>query len=174
MSTIKPIYIPQILQAPDATVELAVDQTLENLATLTPVRGTIAITHHLSYLEVTATVETIATLACHRCLQNYNHRLQVDTQELIWLAEPDSDWEERADLHHGDFSETLSPRGYIEPLTWLYEQLSLALPLQQVCSETCQGVDPALTQTQPLLDNRWSGLATLKQQLEPTSEETTP
>lgn len=174
MFMMKPIYIPQILQATDATVELAIDQMLDDLETLTPVRGTIAITHHLNYLEVTATVETIATLTCHRCLQNYNHRLQVETQELIWLDETESEWEERTDLNQGDFSEALSPRGYIEPLTWLYEQLSLAMPLQQVCSEACEGVNPELTQTQPLLDNRWSGLAALKQQLEPTSEETTP
>ncbi|MGB0560634.1 MAG: YceD family protein [Spirulinaceae cyanobacterium] len=165
----KPLYIPQIRQATDARIELDVDQTIPGLETLTPVRGEMAVSHHLSYLDVRATVETIATLVCHRCLKHYNHRLQVDIQELIWLDEPVPE-EERTDLHNGDFSETLSPQGYFDPINWLYEQLSLATPLQQICGDSCAGMAADLSQTEPQPDSRWAGLAALRQQLEPNEE----
>ncbi|NEO84432.1 MAG: DUF177 domain-containing protein [Spirulina sp. SIO3F2] len=167
----KPLYIPQIRQATGSKLEITVNDAIEGLETLTPVRGEMSIIHHLSYLEVNATVETIATLVCHRCLKHYNHRLQVDTQELIWLEDPAPDPEERSDSQQGDLSETLSPQGYFDPLNWLYEQLSLATPLQQICGDACEGVEPTLAQTTPVLDSRWSELAALKQQLNGGNEE---
>ncbi|MEM8640941.1 MAG: YceD family protein [Cyanobacteria bacterium P01_G01_bin.54] len=168
----RPLYIPQIRQATDARIALEVEETIPGLETLTPVRGQMTVAHHLSYLDVTATVETIATLVCHRCLKHYNHRLRVETQELIWLDDPEPDAEERTDLHNGDFSETLSPQGYFDPTNWLYEQLSLAMPLQQICGDSCEGIAAHLTQTDPQLDSRWAGLSALRQQLDRNEEMT--
>ncbi|MCW6037415.1 YceD family protein [Spirulina subsalsa FACHB-351] len=162
------IYIPFLLQAPEKTEELQIRDFIRGLESLTPVRGELTIAHRGTYLEVSAQVETIVTLACHRCLQNYNHRLRVETTELIWLEEePDSlqVFPLEREVKVEDLSEVLSPTGYFMPEAWLYEQLSLALPLQQVCGEDCPGVETKSSSSQPEIDHRWASLQALQKQL---------
>ncbi|MFP4007214.1 MAG: YceD family protein [Spirulinaceae cyanobacterium] len=165
----KPLHIPSLLNAPAQTVELDVHQNLPELETLTPVRGRILVRHCRTYLEVSAKAETIATLTCHRCLRHYNQRLSLDTTELIWLedeAEFDEDLPLERELQLEDFSEKLPPRGYFDSETWLYEQLSLALPLQQMCqAEDCETIIPDDSPSQGAIDSRWAGLEALKRQL---------
>lgn len=160
------IYIPHLLKAPDRTEVVAIASFIPGLASLTPARGQVSVRHGTTYLEVTAAVETIATLTCHRCLANYNQRLVVETAELIWLyegAEPDAI---EAEVPVEDLSESLPARGHFHPLAWLYEQFCLQLPFQQVCSPECQGIAPELQQSEPTSDRRWAGLEALRQQLE--------
>ncbi|MEC4803503.1 MAG: YceD family protein [Jaaginema sp. PMC 1079.18] len=165
----KPLHIPSLLNAPAQTVELEIQQNIAELETLTPVRGKIIVTHCKTYLEVSVQAETITTLTCHRCLRHYNQRLSLNTQELIWLedeAEFDEDLPLERELQLEDFSEKLPPRGYFDPETWLYEQLSLALPLQQMCqADDCQSMIPDDTSSHVAVDSRWAGLEALKRQL---------
>ena len=158
------IYIPQLLKAPQKTEDIQLQEFVAGLKTLTPIRGRMVVTHGGSYLEVAATAETIVTLICDRCLQQYNHRLGIDTSELIWLAQTD---EQNIPLEREvkweDLSETLDPNGYFQPDVWLYEQLSLAMPMRQLCSQDCQ--KPAVAVEQPTTDSRWQTLAVLKNQL---------
>ncbi|RMF25266.1 MAG: DUF177 domain-containing protein, partial [Cyanobacteria bacterium J083] len=137
-------------------------------ASLTPVKGWMIVRHGGNYLEITTQAETITTLTCDRCLQNYNHRLVIDTSEIIWLEEPDCSEAELAgekEVSLADLSEKLAPNSYFEPEKWLYEQLCLATPLRCLCAEDCPG-NQTLKQAdnQPKIDNRWASLAALKQQ----------
>lgn len=168
----EPIYIPQLAKAPDQTESFQVCQHVPGFETLTPVQGQLSITHHGNYLEAKASVETIVTLACDRCLQNYNHRLQVEASELIWLDDtPDvvSDEGLEREVAVEDLVETLSPTGYIDPTAWLYEHLCLALPQRQLCDDACAGIqtESAVDESINLsaVDSRWASLAALKGQL---------
>jgi uncharacterized protein len=162
------IYIPHLLKAPKRQAEIIVDDLIAGLNTLTPVKGKITVRHGGNFLEVKAQAETIITLVCDRCLQHYNHRLGINTSELIWL---ESELDNTADLPVErevaleDLSETLSPNGHFEPESWLFEQLSLALPLRQVCGKNCPGAAKTSSEGQTQLDSRWSSLAALKEQL---------
>ncbi|TVQ51811.1 MAG: DUF177 domain-containing protein [Spirulina sp. DLM2.Bin59] len=161
----KPIFIPHLLQAPDRCEQFELEDFIPDLESLTPVRGTLSVTHQTNYLDVRSQAETIVTLTCHRCLAHYNHRLTVDTQEIIWL-ETSQPGHPHSEENQGDeLLETLSPQGYFDPLAWLYEQLSLALPFQQVCGENCQGVKVEPIASEPMVDHRWAELARLKEQL---------
>jgi uncharacterized protein len=167
----EPIYIPQLLKSPEQTEEIAFEELIEGLDTLTPTRGTMTISHRGTYLEIGVIAETIITLSCDRCLGNYNHRLSLNTSELIWLNKPE--YSEvpllgEKEIAFEDLSENLPNNGYFQPSTWLYEQLSLAIPVRQLCSNDChppdyQNPDQHPTQT---IDSRWSGLAALKQNLQ--------
>lgn len=164
----KAIYIPQLLKAPRKTVEIQIHDVLPDLKTLTPVRGTLRVAHQQTYLEVSGQAETIVTLICHRCLQNYNYRLSLDTQELIWLEDEQMDKENlllEREVKVEDLSETLSPRGYFQPDAWLYEQFCLLLPLQQICDSQCEGIIPSPSEDDAPTDSRWATLEALKQQL---------
>ena len=162
------IYIPHLLKAPRRKLEIIVDDTISGLDTLTPVKGNIIIRHGGNFLEITAVAEAIVTLSCDRCLQNYNHRLQVDTSELIWLATEIMSVEDlpsEREVSVEDLSETLPPNGHFDPEKWLYEQFSLAMPLRQLCGTECQGAAKTSTATESHIDSRWSSLAALKEQL---------
>ena len=162
------IYIPHLLKAPKRKIEILVDNTIPDLDTLVPVKGRILVRHGGNFLEVISQAETITTLVCDRCLQHYNHRLAIDTSELIWLEselENIKDLPAEREVSIEDLSETLPPNGHFDPEVWLFEQLSLALPLRKVCSENCPGATTKAISDQKPLDRRWSSLAALKEQL---------
>ena len=162
----KAIYIPHLLNAVHQTRSLAFETHFPDLETLVPIRGELSVSHRRTYLEIQGTAETIVTLTCDRCLQCYNHRLSLDTSELIWLEEPALTELEPLEREVGteDLVEALSPQGYFEPDTWLYEQLCLALPQRQICDNSCQGITVEAPQEQSL-DHRWAALAALQRQL---------
>lgn len=167
------IYIPHLLKAPKRKAEIIVDDTIAGLDTLVPVKGTIVVRHGSNFLEVTSQAETITTLVCDRCLQHYNHRLTIDTCELIWLESQLQNIEDiptEREVSLEDLSETLPPNGHFDPEAWLFEQLSLALPLRKVCGANCPGASTNVTSEDNHIDRRWSSLAALKEQLNSTQD----
>jgi uncharacterized protein len=159
------IYIPQLAKAPEQTEKIEIKDYLPGLETLTPVNGYVQVIHRGNYLEVTGQAETIMTLTCNRCLQQYNHRLAVDASELIWLEEPSESVDEtlvEREVPLGDLVETLSPTGFFHPDEWLYEQLCLEIPQQQLCDRNCPGIETQFNQTPQLVDRRWASLEALK------------
>ncbi len=166
------IYIPQLTKAPERTEVVEVEDFLPGLETLTPVRGQVKVQHHGNYLEVAGKAETIITLTCHRCLQQYNHRLMIDTSELIWLDETANqpyDGPLEREVAVEDLIETLSPQGYFYPSEWLYEQLCLEIPQRQLCEAECAGIPadkPTVNKTpEKAVDRRWASLEALKKQI---------
>jgi uncharacterized protein len=164
------IYIPQLLKARDKTQEIPLQDFIPGLETLTPVRGRMRVKHGGTFLEVAVQAETIVTLTCDRCLQQYNHRLCLDTSEIIWLdnsANESKTFPAEREISFEDLSERLSPNGFFEPDTWLYEQFCLAMPLRQLCRADCQQLTPLASTSEPLIDSRWAALEALKNQLSP-------
>lgn len=163
------IYIPHLLNAIDRTRTVLFETTYAELPTLTPVRAEVSVRHGTTFLEVNGTASTIVTLTCDRCLQQYNHRVLVDAQEIIWLRESVAEHENiplEQEISPDDLVENLPTYGYFEPETWIYEQVCLQLPQRQICDENCTGLDIADTSGADLpVDARWSALAALKQQL---------
>ena len=164
------IYIPQLTKSPQATEVIDFNEVLPDLETLTPVQGTLQVTHQGSYLEVSAHAETIVTLICDRCLQQYNYRLKITPHELIWLSEsgpPDATELLEQEITSDDLVETLSPRGHFHPTTWIYEQLCLELPQKKLCEQSCAGIQPPQSAAEVTpTDQRWSSLESLKQMLD--------
>lgn len=140
-----------------------VDQSIAGLASLTPVRGQVRALHHGTVLEVEGTAETIITLCCDRCLQTFNHALAAKAKELleIKVAGPE---EEEVLFAAEDPVECLDPGGSFDPERWLFEQLSLRLPLVNRCGPDCPG--PPLptgdTGGNGDIDPRWAALRSLR------------
>ncbi|WP_013322163.1 YceD family protein [Gloeothece verrucosa] len=162
------IYIPQLLRARERTLSITIDEFISGFDSLTPIRGRMIVKHGGNFLEVSVTAETIITLTCDRCLQQYNHRLALDTSELIWLDKNDfipESYPQEREVSWDDLSETLSADGHFEPQTWLYEQLSLNLPLRHLCGKNCQKPLTPDSEAESNSDSRWAALAILKNQL---------
>jgi uncharacterized protein len=167
----EPIFLPQLAHAYQQTEVIAVQTMLPDLETLTPIQGEMKVVHHGNYLQVEGKAETIVTLICDRCLQQYNYRLCANTSEMIWLRETTEE-----DAFAGILAEaiedpalveTLSPEGYFQPDDWLYQQLCLELPQRQLCDAACPGiaVKKSPSENPSQMDRRWSALADLKHQL---------
>jgi uncharacterized protein len=161
------IFIPHLLKSPDRKRVIVFEDFIPDLATLTPVRGNLSVRHGGNFLEVAVQAETIITLTCDRCLQQYNHRLKLNASELIWLdknQDLDKYYLPEKEIAYEDLSETLSPNGDFDPQMWLYEQLCLALPPRQLCSANCQPPTFVPPEDTPI-DGRWASLESLKRQL---------
>ena len=161
------IHIPQLLNAPNKTIAVDVDEHLSNLETLTPVKGEMSVTHQGTYLEVKGKAGAIMTLECDRCLQSYNTRVQVNTSELVWLEEAAAEETIEKEVDLEDLVESVSPSGHFNPGEWLYEQMCLAIPQKQICNADCEGIafkNPQPSADEPV-DHRWAALSALKQQL---------
>ena len=162
----QPIYIPHLLKLPNSSQSIHVDQMIGAMETLTPVRGQITVRHGGTFLEVAAQAETIVTLTCDRCTQCYNQRLEINTKELLWLdRQSDEVLASERELSWDDLSEAVAPDSHFDVSNWLYEQLSLALPLQNLCGNNCQPPPLPESDTALGIDHRWAALADLKQQL---------
>ncbi|MGP0128511.1 MAG: YceD family protein [cyanobacterium endosymbiont of Rhopalodia musculus] len=160
------LYIPHLLQRTERTQNILIDDFIPGLDTLMPFRGTLSIRHGGTFLDIKVKGETIVTLICDRCLQQYNHRIIVDTSEIVWLDKnlSLSDIPQEREVSLEDLSETLSPDGHFNSETWLYEQLSLAMPFRRLCGKNCQQpvVSDCVENLSPI-DNRWASLECLKQ-----------
>ncbi|MEG4023166.1 YceD family protein [Microcoleus sp. S13C4] len=166
------IYIPHLLTKTERKEVIDFEEFIPDLETLTPVRGRLQVTHQGNYLEVKAKAETIVTLTCHRCLKQYNHRLILNSSELIWLEEtanPTDSSSAEIEVALEDLVENLSPGGYFSPGDWVYEQMCLELPHKQICDTECPGIsltDDANTESsETVSDSRWASLEALKRQL---------
>lgn len=165
------IYIPRLIRAPERTEVCEVRDYLNGLETLTPVQGEVRVTHNGNYLAVEGQAETIVTLTCDRCLQQYNHRLIIHPSELIWLEdEPDEadDTPLEREITLEELVETLPPDGYFYPNKWLYEQLCLEIPQRKLCDQKCPGIQvgdhpPSLPHRS---DRRWASLEAWKERYE--------
>lgn len=157
------LFIPQIAKAEQATITIEFNQFIAGLETSTPIQGYLRVRHGGNFLEVTAQAHGIITLECDRTLVQFNHRLAIDTQELILLREdaPPAQFGREIELGFEDLNETLSPLGYFEPEIWLYEQLCLSIPFPKIAPDTTavHYIDP----TSPVVevDRRWAALAAL-------------
>lgn len=163
------IYIPNLTQAPDQTETVEFSEMIPDLETLTPVQGTLRVSHRGNFLEVGAQADTIITLTCDRCLQQYNYRLAIAPAEIIWLDETADEFSSLLldqDLEADDLVETLSPQSDFDATAWLYEQLCLELPQRRLCDAQCGGIPlPQPEATSPPVDRRWAGLESLRHQL---------
>jgi uncharacterized protein len=165
--SLDPISIPQIVYQPQKTICWQVQDHLPGLETLTPVQGQVAVMHQGNYLEVRGQADAIITLPCDRCLCQFNHRLKIDTQELIWLDEAALQDTPSLELEVDpeDLAETLPPQGEFDPRQWLYEQLCLTLPVQRLCRPDCPGIELPVAPEPEAIDHRWAALQHLKDQL---------
>jgi uncharacterized protein len=162
------IFIPNLLKSPDRQRTIALEDFIGGLQTLTPLRGYIIVRHGGTFLDLSLKAETIVTLTCDRCLQQYNHRLPLDVSEVIWLdrdIDRDASYPSEREIAYDDLSETLSPDGDFDTEKWIYEQLCLALPLRQLCGQDCQPIAVTAENTAPAIDSRWASLESLKRQL---------
>ncbi|QNI43103.1 DUF177 domain-containing protein [Synechococcus sp. A15-28] len=149
----------------------SVEGHLDQLPSLTPVRGQLSAEHRGNVLMVEGELSTIVTLRCDRCLGQFNQQLRCTSSELIWLGEApptQDDLQESEDISEIEgLVECLDPRGDFDPQQWVFEHLNLQLPVVNHCGEHCPGPplrrETVVNEVDEAIDPRWSVLRNLQQ-----------
>ncbi|MFS8854026.1 YceD family protein [Synechococcus sp. H55.7] len=156
---LRPIRLSDLRQMPGQTQALQFKQFFAGFESLTPVEGSLEVSHRGHFLEVSAEAHTIVTLTCHRCLQQFNHRLHLAVEEIILIREPSSEplpleleLQDEADL-----LESLPCNGELDVEDWMYQHLHLQMPRQLPCRPDCPGI--GVESPAPAVDPRWAALA---------------
>ena len=165
---LRPVPLPELRLLAEGR-SWRVEQPIAGLESLTPVRGSLRVRHHGQALEVEGEAETIVTLCCDRCLQPFNQPLRAEAHELLELvgAEGEAAGEFSALESPGagalaeELDDRLDPRGRFDPERWLFEQLSLRLPLVNRCGSNCPG-PPSWGDAPGEVDPRWAALRKLR------------
>jgi uncharacterized protein len=164
MTMLRSIRLDDLLYASHQTITQEFKQFFRDFASLTPVEGSIRLTHRGNFLEAFGQANTIVTLTCHRCLQHFNHRLCIQFDEIFWIEDAPTDLPREVELDPDDLAERISPKGEFDAEDWVYQNLYLELPTQLACRSDCQGVEVE-RDTTPSLDPRWAVLRSLQQQV---------
>ena len=162
----------QELQLLEQGKHWSIAQRLSELDSLTPVRGHLHAVHRGNVLELDGEANTIVTLCCDRCLQQFNHPLSFQTREVLWLGEQareqGMDLEsvleaggDVIDLDPDALTESMDPRADFEPEHWVFEQLNLQLPVVNRCGADCPGPKLKAEPVDEPMDPRWAALKKL-------------
>lgn len=150
----------------------AIKELLENgeITFEAPITGTLIASRSGKIVEVKGLLETRVCSACCRCLDPVIDSLSIDVTLCYTQCDEKGDvaQEEEVELTDDDLGLIPFDGHEIDLRHDVAQELIMALPLQQLCSESCQGLCPVcggnLNQTkcgceQPIFH---SGLAALK------------
>ena len=109
---------------------------LDELPSLTPVRGTITVESDSESIKIKGNFSSIVNLTCDRCQMFFNHTLEFNSEELMWIGQTKKS---SANFQLDEYSEYLDPQSDWDPERWVFEQLSLQMPLLNICTAGCLG-----------------------------------
>lgn len=154
-----PVAVQDLLSI-EAGTTWQVHQQIAGLDSQGPVVGHLRAWPDGPLLRLEGQLQASVSLRCDRCLQTYAQPLRARVSERLAVGGSDQDLNEALDFDAEGVSEQLDPDGSFDPQQWVYEQLSLQLPLVNRCGSDCPG--PASWGTgDPLPDPRWAALRSL-------------
>lgn len=151
---LRDIYIPDLLRCENHTLTQSFKEFFEDLATLGPIEGEVTLHHGGSFLEVIVKAKAIMTLVCDRTLVQFNHKLVVDTKDIVALANP-IELPKEQELGLEELTESYPPNGTFPLKFWIYEQLCLAIPFPAIAPDAPPWQSEAPKEQ---VDHRWDGL----------------
>tara|TARA_B100000700_G_C14736173_1_gene710776 strand:+ start:44 stop:577 length:534 start_codon:yes stop_codon:yes gene_type:complete len=149
---------------------------LDKLPSISPIEGTIKVEIIESLLNVKGEIEAKIKLNCDRCMDEYIEILKCKTSEKIMVNKDLEDLDSLNSSHsYNDLVDFIDPEGEFDPNNWVFEQLSLQIPILKICGKDCRGPlirkekgdfnqNPNQSNLQTKLDPRWSPLKKLLKQ----------
>ncbi len=165
------VSVAEILGRPGEYRPVRVDSSLEGihtaLAHLEPerVRGDLKAESVVEGILVTGRVDAATALECSRCLDRFSGRLSVEVCELFVTPGHAESADEAYEVSGTEVD--------LEPM--LRDAVALALPLNPLCREACEGLCPTCYKRrdagpcdcqQDDADPRWAPLSVLRERLE--------
>ncbi len=125
-------------------------------------------------VEITGSINGVITLACYRCLEDFEFPLSLRVREhALWLSEEEFEEQDESGLDYMVTDGILD----LEPV--VRDSICLAFPVKRVCDESCKGLcvrcganlnlEPCGCDT-AVIDSRLKPLEELKKRLESNHE----
>ncbi len=116
----------------------------EDELTLTqPIKIKLHLVNTGTVVLVKGKAETEAELECSRCLKKFKTPLSIEIDEEFALAmpEPQHKKSKEVELHKEDFVFPIEANNTIDLTEIIRQNLLLALPMTNLCSPDCQGIN---------------------------------
>lgn len=115
--------------------EHGLDQISNDIISKNPIKGKLNFSNTHGLIYVKGYFETIITLKCGRCLENYDFSIYEDIEEVLPVTG------ETEDENYLDDKDFPIFENYILNLTELLRQYILVeVPTQPLCNESCKGL----------------------------------
>jgi uncharacterized protein len=92
-----------------------------------PVRGEVKVTRLDQGLALQGGASLAAELECYRCLDAYEHPMQLDLRAVYSQSPAEDEW-------------PIGGRGEIDVTPLVRQEALVAIPLQQLCKQECLGL----------------------------------
>ncbi len=120
-----------------------INNFIEGIESPKPVKGSIRASIKEENLFIEGTFQAMITLQCDHCLESFQEKINYQDTEVI-LIQKQAD--RNSSLKYSSFSdcsqellERIDPSERFKPEEWIFQQISLLLPLINKCSDNCPG-----------------------------------
>ena len=90
-----------------------------------------------NFIEISGHAEGKIILTCDRCLNEYEHKLDIDIEETYAKKSLQDEYGQEVELKRGQFITDLDGEKEIDIYDLLYQSVILALPNKKVCGINC-------------------------------------
>ena len=140
ISGLDPITIKE-LEAHSIQKFWAFNCFIDGIKSISGIKGELKAQIEGNYLYIQGDFTTQIKLRCDRCLNNFNRELKVKEHESILIKDESSEDIFKNFLDkNDDLLEKIRPGESFDPQRWIFEQLSLQLPVVNICGDKCPGL----------------------------------
>ena len=138
----KVISIEDLESAQNKTLSCTFEEKIEGLDLVTPISAELTFRSLGDFVEVTGNVKGIVKLECDLCLEEFEHELDFEIDELFSKGSLLGEYEESGqefEIKDGQFVTDLNGEKEIDIYDLLYQSVILNIPNKKVCGINCKG-----------------------------------
>ena len=130
------VSIEDIEYSPNKTLHYTFDDCIEELNC--DLHAELDLKSLGEFIEVTGSAKGKINLTCDRCLNEYEHDINVDIEETYAKHALQDEYGQELELSRGQFVTDLNDEGEIDIYDLLYQSVILSLPNKKVCGINCK------------------------------------
>lgn len=135
------IEIEDIENAPAKQLEVDFSDFIEDIKSEQPITAELTLKALGDFLQVTGFIEGSASLVCDLCLEEYQHAIDIEVDELFAKKTLIEESGDEIELKEGQFVTDLKGATEIDITDLLYQSVILDFPNKKVCGINCKGGD---------------------------------
>jgi uncharacterized protein len=135
------INIEDIENAPSNTLQINFEEYLNEVKSTEPIKADLTLTSLGEFIEITGTVQGTALLECDLCLEEFEHKIDFEIDELFAKNALQDDYAQETEIKEEQFVTDLNGSESIDIYDLLYQSVILDFPNKKVCGINCKGGD---------------------------------
>lgn len=135
------LKIDEIENSPGKTLQIDFEEYLSEVKTKEPLKADLKITSLGEFIKITGAIKGNALLECDLCLEEFEHEIDIEIDELFAKNALQDDYSQETELKDGQFVTDLNGSDSIDIYDLLYQSVILDFPNKKVCGINCKGGD---------------------------------